>query len=339
MVNVIHADSDLQEISELAAFSMFDSQIHSNNQMADNTFSLEMPLGAWQDEKIMRGDFIYINNTEFGGIVCSVNKNTSTDTATIKGTNWRGLLAMRIIQPPDGEAYQVYENIELNALISAVVGSDYGGLFVVSSVDTGTTVSCQFRYQTKLAGLSKVLNSVGYSLSCIYDAVRQHVILSARQCVDYSDTAEISEDLGINVSVTAGRVDDYNHCIALGTGELTERMVREIWLYNGEIYREQPAGLEEEDIRSMIFDYPNAESEDELLSSAESELMKYAAMASMEADLSQLREDSDMAEDLQLDDIILAIDSDLGIQETKKVSQRILSITTDRGQTIRTEVD
>lgn len=332
MDRIIHADSNRAEIGVITDFLQYDAQIHHNCELADNTFSLSMSVGAWKADKIMRGDYVYIDGTEFGGIVCSVNKNTNTDTVTIKGALWRALLAMRIITPPSGQAYKVYTDTELNAMIADVIGNDYVNLFQVPSTSTGATTSYQFRYQTKLAGLSKALLQVGYTLSCVYDATVQRVIVKARHCTDYSEYADISSDLGIGLSITSGRVDDYNHCIALGTGELTERMVREIWMLNGVIYNSRPVALLEADIRSMTFDYPNAESEDELLSSARDALLQYAAMSSAEIDLSELQID------LQLDDTILTVDRDLNISATKSVSQRIITVDA-RGTSIRTEVE
>jgi hypothetical protein len=295
-----------------------------------------MSVGSWQAEKIMRNDYVYIDGTEFGGLVRSVNKNTGSDTVTIKGALWRALLSMRIITPPAGQAYKVYTNAELNAMIADVIGSDYVSLFSVPATSTGVTTSYQFRYQTKLAGLSKALLQVGYTLSCVYDATVQRVIVQARHCADYSDYVDISSDLGIGLSISSGRVDDYNHVIALGQGELADRMVRELWMLDGVIYTSRPAALLEGDIRSMTFDYPNAESEDELVSSAREALLEYAAMSSAEIDLSQVQEELNF--DLQLDDTILTVDRDLNISASKSVSQRILSIT-DSGSTIRTEVE
>lgn len=332
MERLIHADNNRAEVGVITDFIQYDAQIHHNCELADNTFSLSMSVGAWQAEKIMRGDYVYIDNSEFGGIVRSVNKNTNNDTVTIKGALWRALLAMRIITPPSGQAYKVFTDTELNTMIADIIGNDYVNLFQVSSDSTGATTSYQFRYQTKLSGLSKALLQAGYTLSCVYDASVQRVKVRARHCADYSEYADISSDLGIGLSITSGRVDDYNHCIALGTGELTERMVREIWMLNGVIYTSRPAGLLEADIRSMTFDYPNAESEDELLSSARDALLQYAAMSSAEIDLSELQID------LQLDDTILTVDRDLNISATKSVSQRVLTINA-RGSSIRTEVE
>ena len=336
MERLIHADSNRAEVGMITDFQAFDAQIHHNSELADNTFSLTMSVGAWQAEKILRDDYVYIDGSEFGGLVRSVQKNTASDTVTIKGALWRALLSMRIITPPSGQAYKVYENVELNEMIADVIGNDYVSLFTVPDIDTGVTTSYQFRYQNKLAGLSKALLQVGYTLSCAYDATVQRVIVQARRCVDYSDYADISSDLGIGLSISAGRVDDYNHVIALGQGELTERMVIELWMLDGRIYTSRPAALLEKDIRSMTFDYPNAESEDELLSSARDALLEYAAMSTAEIDLSQVQEELNF--DLQLDDTILTVDRDLNISAAKSVSQRILSITAS-GSTIRTEVE
>lgn len=332
MERLIHADSSRAEIGMITDFISFDAQIHNNCEISDNTFSLEMSIDAWKAERIMRGDYVYIDGSEFGGIVGSVNKNTGIDTVTIKGILWRALLAMRVILPPSGQAYRIFTGVELNRIVADIIENDYANLFRVSEESTGVSTSYQFRYQTKLAGLSKALLQSGYTLSCLYSASEQRVITNARRCMDYSDYADISPDLGIGMSITTGRIDDYNHCIALGTGELAGRMVREIWMVDGKIYKVRPAALTESSLRSMTFDYPNAESEDELLSSASDALLQYAAMSSAEVDLSQLQID------LQLDDKILTVDRDLGISEVKSVSQRVITID-QNGTTIRTEVE
>ena len=157
MERLIHADSSRIEVGMITDFISFDAQIHNNCEIADNTFSLEMSISAWKAEQIMRGDYIYIDGSEFGGLVGSVNKNTGADTVTIKGILWRALLAMRIISPPSGQAYRAFTNTELNSIVANIVENDYVNLFHVSEENTGVSISCQFRYQTKLSGLSKAL--------------------------------------------------------------------------------------------------------------------------------------------------------------------------------------
>ena len=87
MERLIHADGNRAEVGVITDFQAFDAQIHHNCELADNTFSLTMSVGAWQAEKILRGDFVYINGSEFGGLVRSVSKNTTSDTVIIKGAD------------------------------------------------------------------------------------------------------------------------------------------------------------------------------------------------------------------------------------------------------------
>ena len=331
MEQLIHADKNRAEIGVVTDYTRFDAQLHHNCALADNTFALQMTLGAWRASKIMRGDCLYIDGTEFGGVVSSVAKDTTTDAVTVKGAVWRALLAARIIQPPSGAAYRVYSGVDANAMIADVVDGEFGGLFTVPD-GTIKTLSAQFRYPTCLAGLSKALTENGLTLSCIYDAQQQRVVAQARTIVDYSDYSDISSDLGIGMKFTSGRVDDFNHVVALGSGELEARMIRELWMLDGVVYQSRPAALAPADVRSFTFDYPNAESEEELIASATDALKEYAATASASIDLSQLQLS------LQLDDVITTIDRDLDIAAKKSVAQRILTMTRD-GMTIQTEVD
>ncbi len=331
-MELIHGDVNRAEIGIVRDFKSFDAQIHNNCNLADNTFSLQMSVGAWQADKIMKNDCVYVPDSEWGGVVSSVKKDTGADTVTITGCLWRAMLAMRIIKPPAGSAYKVYTNVELNALIADVVGSQFGALFDFSDVNTGVTTSAQFRYNTVLAGLSSALNRAGYTLACEYNPITQKAILSARQIIDYSSEYDISTDLGVNMVTMSGRVDDYNHVIALGSGELENRVVIELWMMNGTIYTSKPAALLESKIKSMIFDYPNAESNEELTASASNALLEHAATTSAEIDVSKT------TLVLLLDDFITVIDRDLNISSGKTVAQRILKIDSN-GEQIQTEVE
>ena len=89
MEQLIHADSNRAEVGILTDYQQFDAQIHHNCELADNTFALTMSVGAWQSEKIMRGDYVYIDGSEFGGLVRSVNKNTATFRTGVQGVHRR----------------------------------------------------------------------------------------------------------------------------------------------------------------------------------------------------------------------------------------------------------
>lgn len=330
-MDLIHANADRAEIGVVSDFEKFDAQLHANCKIEDNTFALTMSLAAWNADKIMKDDFLYIDSTEFGGVVSSVEKDTGDDLVTVKGCLWRGMLAKRIIRPPAGQGYLTFENIELNAMISNVIGGMFGSLIEVSDANTGTTISAQFRYQTVLQGLSSALKKAGYTLSCIYEAIRQKAVLSARKITDYSDADDISPDLGIGMTTKAGRIDDYNHVIALGSGELEARTVIDLYMIDGKVYTARPASLPETALKSFVFDYPNAEDADTLTASATDALLGYAAESTAAVDTSQAQLD------LLLDDVILVIDRDLSISQKKSVSQLLLTISSS-GEKIETEV-
>jgi len=81
----------------------------------------------------------------------------------------------------------------------------------------------------------------------------------------------------------------------------------------------------------MKFDFPNAESVEELSASATKALLQYAVTDSAELDLSLT------PLDLLLDDRITVIDRDLSIAARKAVIQRVLTINRN-GVTVQTEV-
>lgn len=331
-MDLIHADSLRDEIGEIRNFRKYDAQIHSNCKLEDNTFQLQMAVGAWKRDPIMKDDYVYINGSEWGGIVSSVKKDTITDNAIIKGCLWRAMLAKAIIRPDDGQAYKVYNHIEANAFIAAVIGGKFASDFTVSTQDTGIFVDASFRYTTYLSGITSTLQKYGLSLSCEYDNILEKVVLSSRHIVDHSQEYDISPDLGIGMVTSVGRIDDYNHMIALGMGELENRTVLDLWLLDGKVYTEMPAGLIDADVRTVLFDYPNAESVEELQKFAVESLLQYSAQSSSAIDTERA------SIDLQLDDLITAIDRDLGIAATKTVSQRILTIDSS-GVKIQTEVE
>lgn len=328
---LIHADNSLTEIGVVQAFTRFTASINTNCQLSDNTFQLDLPLSSWKVNKILKDEYIYIPDTEFGGVVSSVRKDTVTGTVTIKGINWRGLLTKLIIEPPEGEAYKVFTNTNANTMIQSIAEDYAGGLFFADPTQTAGLVSYQFRYQDALTGITKALNTIGYTMRCAYSQDEKKCELFAVAAYDLSESADISADAGARLVITDGRVDSYNHVIALGRGELAERTVKNLWYYNGTVtIGDRPAGLDESDVRTRVFDYPSAESENELIKSATEALLQSVPGTVAEVDL--------LESELELDDKILVFDRDLNTSSVKTVTSRTLTIDA-RGTRIETGVE
>lgn len=199
----------------------------------ENDFELVLPVSKW-NEKYAAGNVIYVPNTEFGGIIGSIETDTASDSIILSGMTFRGRLDKKIIEPPAGEAYKVVSG-GLNSILKSLVEDKFSGLFFVPESDTGVTVTnYQFdRYCTLLSGLTKMLKSVGYRLQLKWiqreRGEASYLEVSAVPIIDYSDQIEFSQDSRLDFTFKR-KVDGVNHLICLGKGELTEREVIHLYL-------------------------------------------------------------------------------------------------------------
>lgn len=180
------------------------------------------------------GNILYIPGTEFGGIIGEIETNTDLDTFSMQGYTWRGLLDKKVLSPPSGSDYLVVSG-ELNTVLSQLISGRFNSYFSVSGENTGVSVtSYQFdRYCTLLAGINKMLKSVGYKLRITYVQREEgdpgYVQLSSVPIVDYSSQIELSQDSKLNFSAKIKR-NGINHLVCLGSGELQDRQVIDLYV-------------------------------------------------------------------------------------------------------------
>lgn len=318
----IHANANMEEIRELMFIHDADMQIDikSNAQLIDNTWSITISEKVWEEAPILEGHFVYAPGTEWGGVVTLIKHVTSSKMVTLQGPTWRGLLYQRRIYPPSGEGYMVYTNEDANTLISDVVGTSYGGIFSFSPTLAGVNISAQFRYQSFAVGLQTVLADNGLRLNIVFDNTIPAAVLSAEPVDELSSQVEISQDYGINFTSEIGNVELANHCLALGSGELAQRTVLDVYRVGDEYYTTRPETLPAEDVRTVILDYGNAESQDELLKSAVERLQQTAPKQSIS--INELNVDFDM----QLGDQLNVKDRLTGLEALSEVTNKILTI-------------
>lgn len=215
----------------------------------ERQFSVKIARCYWTED-MTYGNLVYIPNTEFGGIIGEILTSTTLDYVELKGYTWRGRLAYKAIEPPSGSDYKVVSG-ELNTVLKELIEPEFGGLYVVSSEDTGVSVSnYQFdRYCTLLDGITKMLKSVGYRLDIQHkreQGVPGYILIGAVPIVDYSDQIELSKDCGLNYTMEDIR-DGVNHLIVTGKGELQDRNVFHLYVWpDGSIKKTQYyTGLDE----------------------------------------------------------------------------------------------
>ena len=202
----------------------------------NNGRTFEMTIVADDyDDDLAYGNWIYIPNTEYGGIIGEKTSETAEGDIKIEGFTWRNVLEKKIIEPPTGQAYKTVSG-DLNNVTSGLISeAGLSSLFAVSRESSGASVSnYQFdRYTTLLAGIVKMLKSVGYKLQI--RAIQQdgglptYIEISAQPIVDQSNTIELSQDCQLNFTFHEKR-NGINHLICLGKGEGVDRTVLNLYV-------------------------------------------------------------------------------------------------------------
>lgn len=263
------------------------------------------------------GSYLYIEGTEYGGIVDSIKSANSAKEVIYSGRTWHGILNSKVLQPDSGQAYLTVSG-EVNAVIASLIARmGLSDLFEVSAEDSGLTVSSykMNRYISGYEGILKMLKTVGGKLLFRVQKNCQ-VLLSVVPVVDYTQEELDSDLLDLDVKKTANTV---NHLICLGTGELENRTV--IHLYadeNGNISQTQTFSGTDEYV--AVFDYPNAEDETELLNSGIEKLKELMQQDDIAVDV------NDVDDPYDIGDIVGASDNVTNIRITVPVTKKIVTI-------------
>ena len=307
-MDLIYTDNEREDVGVLLDYN-FDLAFGDS----ENNFELKVSI----DSHVLREDYwIYIEGTEYGGIVDDIEVDTETKQVVYKGRTFHGLIESKIICPDDGEDYYIITNKEANlALGTLITRLNLGSLFEASSEDSGITITRYqfYRYIEGYAGMRKMLNKNGAKLHMEWSEGK--VILSAIPYVDYDDEELTSDHVNFNISQVFNPV---NHMICLGRGELKDRMV--IHLYcdsEGEVSQTQTFfGLEE---RAEVLDYPNVESEEELITEGSARLR-----AAYLASVVDIRLDD--AYTFDIGDVITVSEVVTGVHLTRSITKKIVTI-------------
>ena len=265
------------------------------------------------------GYILYIEGTEYGGMIDKIRVQTETNTLVYKGRTWHGILASKTIEPDSGADYLVCSG-EVNSVLASLIGRmGLGDLFQASIEDSGLVLNNykMNRYINGYEGIKKMLESVSGKLKINF--LNGYVVLSAEPLVDYSqddefDSSQINFDIEKNYRPT-------NHMICLGKGELSERTV--IHLYtdaSGNISHTQILfGLDEV---TATYDNANVESEEELEEGGMKSLQE-----AWNTDALQVNFDS--TKNYDIGDIVGARENTTGIFMAKPIIKKIVTIKND----------
>lgn len=193
---------------------------------SENDFELKVPI---EDVVLQPSGFIYIPDTQYGGIIDVISPNTSSQELTYSGRTWHGILDSKIVTPPKGYDYLIL-NGDANYILRTLL-SQYGltSLFEGNTGDSGIEIyGYAFpRYASWYQGVRMMLYSVGAKLDIKYSSKSQKVLISAVPLVDYSTDEEWdSSDFAMTIKKHFNPV---NHLYCLGSGSLGDRFVIELF--------------------------------------------------------------------------------------------------------------
>ena len=280
----------------------------------ENDFELKVAL---DNHCCSDGCLVYIEGTEYGGIIDKVKIATKSSEITYKGRTWHGILASKVIEPDANEAYLTVSG-EANAVIEMLLERvGLSDLFTVSSDVSELTIKNykMNRYVDAYTGIKKMLASADGKLQITFQNGK--VVLSALPLVDYSTDEEYDNDQ-VEMEIEKAYAP-INHLICLGGGQLADRLV--LHLYTDEHGKISPTqSLKGMDEVTDVLDYPNCESAEELEAEGKERLK-----ASASSDSVKMSFDADEST-YDIGDIVGAREIITGIAVAKAITKKIVSI-------------
>ena len=305
-MDLIYTDSKRVDQGALSAYA-FDLSYGAS----ENDFAIEIGTAK---AMLDYGAFIYMEDTEYGGIVDAKKVITNSESITYIGRTWHGVLNSKIIEPNPGENYFTVSGDANEILSLLIVRMGLSELFTAKKEAAGIDIGrYQFhRYCYGYDGIANMLSDNGAKLKIVWK--NQTVELSAVPIVDYSKNPIDGDTTTLTVERHENKV---NHLVCLGKGELSEREVIHLYAdHSGNIGDTQYyAGVDE-----VTDKYENSNTEDlrsdgvkrfkELLDSDKAEIT--------------LPENGDLTYDIG--DIVEASDVQTGISAKASVTQKIVRI-------------
>ena len=311
---------------------------------AKNDFEITVSTDSW-DRKLTYDSRFYCVGTEFGGIVKSIEIDTEAEEVKIGGICPRKLLANDIIQPRK-RTDEYYEFIgEANECIREYINSStdffnyienksksvslkkkLADFFVVSQEDSGITINYQARYYNTLQAFETMLNDANAKLRLIWNKNGQ-IELSVEPIINYSESLQFDNDYNLQI-IAKKDINQCNHCIGLGKGDLQERQVVHVFKINDqylELSEIDDDSMIPSELNTMTYDYSNVESIQELIDGTKTKVKEAQTDNSLEITFDNLSP--------EIGDIVGAKEYITGIFMQKPIVQKIVKCTFEKDYT------
>ena len=303
MVLVVH-DSTIGDIREIEEFEL-DIAFGSD----ENALRLEARAGEAPEE----GQFVFIDGTEYGGVIDQASYEAGREASgsiLCKGRTWHGILAGKRLLPDSGNGYLSVSGKAGDALASLIARMGLSGLFTAAADDTAVSYTFE-RFADGYRGLMAMAQANGRNVAMRRKGGK--VEISLPPAVDYANKVD-SDLLDFTLTSVYRCV---NHLVCAGTGELENRAVVHFYAdAAGNVSHTQSLfGVDE---ISALYDYSNAD-EEKLEEEGRKKLQEYQTQGSVEV---EAHDDIDV----DVGDVISARDNAHGRTVTATVAKKIVKV-------------
>lgn len=307
-MDLIYANSRGEDIGVIRDYD-FDLAFGSS----ENDFELTI---SRNDHCCEAGYYIYIEGTEYGGVIDAITSDTAAEDVIYSGRTWHGILNSKILCPDAGENYLTVSGDANTIIATLLTRLGLTTLFRGASAPAGVAINnYQFeRYVAGYDGIRAMLKNAKAKL--LVTCKGNFTELSAAPIVDYTQDGLDSDQLALKVKKTTNKV---NHLICLGSGELANRTV--VHLYadaSGNISQTQTfTGTAE---YTAVYDYSNAEDTAELIKGGTERLKELLQQDDLTVDVNEVDDPYDVG------DIVGASDDVSGLTISVPVTKKIIRV-------------
>lgn len=264
-----------------------------------------------------RNSLIYVEGTEYGGIIDGIAIDTANDKLTYTGRTWHGVLSSKIIEPETSEAYYIVSG-EANAVIRSLIRRlGLSVLFEADQTDSGLYISdYQFsRYVNAYEGIVSMLDSISAKMRIIFKNGR--AVISALPIIDYSADEQFDNDqLALKVEKTFNTV---NHLICLGKGELADRLCVHLYADSAGNISEKQTLFDVDEV-TKTYELNSVDDLEKLISDGTKKLKEYNSGGKVEMDFEN---EQNLYE---LGDIVGTQEITTGVFVKGKITKKIVTI-------------
>jgi hypothetical protein len=280
----------------------------------ENDFELQ----AGTKHILSPGQYIYIEGTEYGGIIDAIESDTATKKVVYSGRSWHGILNSKVLMPPAGADYLILSGDANAVLANLITTLGLGSLFVAETVSSGIAITNyqMIRYIPAYNGILRMLKDNGAKLCMCY--VGDMVKLAAQPITDYT-ASEDEFDSDILEFCAKKTVNKTNHLVCLGQGELAARTV--VHLYadtDGNISTTQSITGTDEFV--AIYENTQCETAAELQAEGIKRFKELLDQDDITIDFNEA------ADDYSVGDIVGAVDNVTGIAVRTEIKKKIVKI-------------